>query len=128
MGQYLDLYAAKKHLEELERQERQEMERRAEEGLEEKRANRKAERERMAGTSSGGKEIRSQQKNEENPVEAGHMPAEALLRRVEGDVEAIKRVASHSKNLKGTYVRALKEASASVLEAAENMTSRTTSR
>lgn len=122
-GQYVGLYAAKRQLEELERQE---MERRAEKELEEKRASRKADRERIGGTGSGDKEIRPQGKGEGDPIDAGLTPADVLLRRVEEDVEAIKRVASSSKNLKGIYVKALKEAFASILE--ENMTSRTTSR
>lgn len=41
----------------------------------------------------------------------GPTPAKVLLRRVEDDVEAIRRVTSNSKNLKGTYIKALKEAS-----------------
>lgn len=62
------------------------------------------------------------------PPTAGQTPAEALLRRIEEEVEAIRKVASSSKHLKGTFVRILKEASASIMEAVESITSRTSSR
>lgn len=104
------------------------MERRAERELEEERASRKADLERLRGIVSGDEETQPRREDKGDSLNAGPTPAEVLLRRVEEDVEAIRRVASSSKNLKGNCVKALKEASTSILEAAEHMNSRTSSR
>lgn len=113
-GQYVGLYAAKKQLEELELQD---SELQAEREREQK-------EERMSRHVSVGEKTQPLSEGPP-PLKADHTPAEALLRRIEGEVEAIRRVASNSKNLKGTCVKALKEASVSILEAAESMISRT---
>lgn len=78
------------------------MERRAERELEEERASRKADLERLRGIVSGDEETQPRREGKGDSLNAGPTPAEVLLRRVEEDVEAIRRVASSSKNLKGT--------------------------
>lgn len=121
----MGLHAARKQLKELELKE---MELQAERELKEERMSRRADEELLRGSVSGNEKTQPPREEHGDLVETGLTPAEVLLRRVEGDVEAIKRVASNSKNLKGTYIKALKEASASILEAAKSMTSRTSTR
>lgn len=110
-GKCAGLRAVKRQMEELELQD---MEAQAERELEEERQSRRSNKERLAASN--------------DHRDADRTPAELLFRRVEDDVKAIKRVAATSINLKGTYVKALKEASSSILEAAENMASQTSSR
>lgn len=110
-GRFMGLHAAKRQLEEVEMRD---MEAQAERELEEEKRSRRLDEERL--------------NNSDEQRDPDRMPAETLFRRVEEDVKAIKRVAATSNNLKGTYIRALKEASTSILEAAENMATRTSSR
>lgn len=112
-GQYVGLHAAKKQLAELKLRD---MELEVEREMEKERA---ARREKRQPPPPSGRPP---------PPTAGQTPAEALLRRIEEEVEAIRKVASSSKHLKGTFVRILKEASASIMEAVESITSRTSSR
>lgn len=124
-GQYVGLHEMKKKMEEMELEE---LERQAERELEKERAGRLADREALNNTRSADQEGGHDNGKKGNTTETGPVPTEILMRRVEEDVEAIRRVATQSKNLKGTYVKTLKEASFSILEAAERMNSRTTSR
>lgn len=103
-GKYAGLRAAKRQMEELELQD---LEAQAIRELEEERRCRESDEDRRT--------------MEADQIEADRMPSDSLFRRVEEEVKAIKKVAATSSNLKGTYVKALKAASSSILKAAENM-------